>query len=342
MTSTARTVRTDAIRDAAAHIYDLVVRTPLLRLQVPNEWRRRWPRAPDELYLKLETFQPIGSFKIRGAHNAVRLLPPDARAHGVWTISAGNAAQGVALAARAAGIPCAILLSDKAPIVKREAIARLGATIVPAPFERCWEAIETHEDPAMRGRLVHPFDDDDFVAGNATLGLEVLEQLPGVRAIVASMGGGGLLGGIAAAVRDRADAIAVHGAEPETASPLAASFAQGGPVRFDNWRASFVDGAGGRSVLATMWPLLCGGPGTRGVRDAIVVTLDDIRAAMRVVAEQAHIICEGAGAMAVAAALTGQAGPGPVVAVVSGGNIDLSRFAALVDGVTPDLTPALD
>jgi threonine dehydratase len=319
------------IRSAAAAIYDLVVRTPLVRLP-------RWPSDAEgvDIYLKLETLQPIGSFKLRGAHNVVRQLTPAERRDGVWTVSAGNAALGVALAARHAGIACSVMVVDTAPAAKIDAIRRLGATIVPASYDECWETVTSRTSPRMRGHFVHPFDDDRFIAGNGTLGLEILEELPDVDAIVAAVGGGGLLCGVAAAVHALRPEVRIVAAEPETAAPLHLSLARGRPSHFEGWRASFVDGAGGRSVLPTMWPLL-----SRFVSDSVTVPLTAVAAAMRVIAERCHVISEGAGALPVAAALGGRA-RGRVVAIVSGGNIDLARFAALVGAsAAPNLQPAV-
>jgi threonine dehydratase len=323
MRSSPRAISLDTIQEAASHLYDLVVRTPLVHLPVPAEWRARWPQAPQALYLKLETLQPVGSFKIRGAYNAMRQLTPGERAAGVWTVSAGNAAQGVALAAQALQIPCSVLLIETAPAAKRAAIARYGARLVEASYDRCWEAVEQRRSDLMQGTLVHPFDDDGFISGNGTIGLEILDDLPNVEAVIAAVGGGGLLGGIATAVRGKAPQVRLFAAEPETAAPLATSMLRGEAARFPTWTASFVDGAGGKSVLPSMWPLL------NGLDGSIVMPLADVKAAMRLVAEQLHVIAEGAAATAVAAALSGRAGRGTVVAVVSGGNIDLARFAAL-------------
>jgi threonine dehydratase len=342
MPSSARAVSLDTIQDAAAHLYDLVIRTPLVRLHVPPDWRGRWPHAPEALYLKLETLQPVGSFKIRGAYNAVRQLTPAERRDGVWTVSAGNAAQGVAIAARKLGIPCSVLLMDTAPATKRAAIARLGAGMVETTYERCWDAVERHQSEEMRGTLVHPFDDDRFISGNGTIGLEIVNDLPDVDAVVAAVGGGGLLAGISCAVRALRPSARLFAAEPETAAPLSVSMARGDASRFPDWQASFVDGAGGKSVLPSMWPFL------RDLDGSIVTPLADVKAAMRLVAEQTHVIAEGAAATAVAAALSGRAGRGTVVAIVSGGNIDLARFAALVaepdaapDAAAPDAAPGL-
>jgi len=310
------------IRAAATGIYDLVVRTPLVELPLPDPVAARL--GDSRIFLKLETLQPIGSFKIRGAHNAVRQLTTDEVREGVWTVSAGNAAQGVALAARHAGIACSVMVMDTAPQAKLGAIRRLGAAIVPATYDECWETVERHQCPRMTGRFVHPFDDDRFIAGPGELGMEILEDLPDVDAVIGSVGGGGLLAGVASALAPLRPDVRIYAAEPETAAPLDLSLRTGQASRFDGWRASFVDGAGGKSVLPTMWPLL-----SRLVAGSIVVPLDEIASAMRLVAERARVIAEGAAACAVAAALTGRV-RGRIVAIVSGGNIDLSTFASLV------------
>ena len=322
-----RHIPLDAIREAAAAIHGVAIRTPLIRLELPQIAGVTAPglRPPvPDLYLKLEVLQPIGSFKIRGAYNVMRQLPPHLLNEGVWTVSAGNAAQGVAYAARKAGARCSVMVADTAPETKLRAIERLGATIVMATYDECWRTAETHRSDRMSGYFVHPFDDDRFITGNATAGLEILEDLPDVDAIVAPLGGGGLLAGLAAAARELRPRTQVYAAEPDTAAPLSASLAAGHPVYFDNWRASFVDGAGGKSVLETMWPLL------GGLAGSIVVTLDEVARAMKLVAERVHVIAEGAAGCAIAGALSGRAGTGKVVAVVSGGNIDLPKFASLV------------
>jgi threonine dehydratase len=317
ITHRARHISIDAIRDAATAIYGTAIRTPLVRVDLPAQ-------RDLQLYLKLEVLQPIGSFKIRGAFNVVRQLTREQLGGGVWTVSAGNAALGVAYAARQVGAPCSVMVMDTAPDTKIDAIDRLGATIVRATYDECWQTVERHRSDRMTGYFIHPFDDDRFIAGNGTAGLEILEDLPDVNAIVAPLGGGGLLAGIGAAVRALHPKTAVYAAEPETASPLSASMVAGRAVSFSNWRASFVDGAGGKSVLDTMWPLL------QPLTGSIVVSLDDVAAAIRLTAERAHVIAEGAAGCAVAAATSGRAGGGKVVAVVSGGNIDLARFAKLV------------
>jgi len=315
-----RYISLKTVREAAARIYPVAVRTPLIRLDPVS---RRGP----EIFLKLEVFQPIGSFKIRGAMNAVARLTPADLAGGVWTVSAGNAAQGVALAAREAGARASVLVMETAPAAKLSAIERLGATIVKASYEECWKTVESHRSDRMTGRLVHPFDDDDFISGNGTAALEILEDLPDVDAVIAPIGGGGLLAGIGCVLQELKPDARLYGAEPETAAPLAASLAAHAPVRFDHWTASFVDGAGGRSVLPSMWPLL-----SSAVSDSIVVSLTEAAEAMKFTAERCHVIVEGAAACAVAAARSPRMaalGHKKIVAVVSGGNIDLSRFASL-------------
>ena len=311
-----RRISLAAIREAAGAIYDTAVRTPLIRLEVGDPGRR--------LYLKLENLQPIGSFKIRGARNVLRQLTRDQIEGGVWTVSAGNAAQGVAYAARQAGVPCSVMVMDTAPETKIRAIERLGASIVRATYDECWRTVEAHASDRMRGYFVHPFDDDRFIAGNATAGLEILEDLPDVDTIVAPLGGGGLLSGIAAAVDGVKPGTRIFAAEPETAAPLSVSLAAGAVDERCLPAVEVHRTAGGKSVLETMWPLLS------RLTGSIVVTLDEAAGAMKYLAERAHVIAEGAAACAVAAAMSGRAGQGPIVAVVSGGNIDLSRFASLV------------
>jgi len=311
-----RNIPPGMIDDARKHVYEAAIRTPLVRLNYDG---------PAEIYLKLESLQPIGAFKIRGAYNAVRLLPEAERRRGVWTVSAGNAAQGVALAARKAGVPCRVLVIDAAPAAKLDAVRRLGGEIVKASYDDCWKALADRAHPAMNGAFVHPFEDDEFIAGNASAGLEILEDLPDVEAIVASFGGGGLSCGIAAAMKERAPKVKVFAAEPETAAPLAWSLAAGSAQKFPTWKASWVDGCGGKSVFPRMWDLA-----HHLLAGSIVSTLDEVRLAMKIVAERNHVISEGAGACAVAAGLSGKCGAGKIVCVVSGGNIDLSVFAQLV------------
>jgi len=318
--ATQRNIPAPLIDDARRYVYEAAIHTPLVQLNYDG---------PSDIYLKLECLQPIGSFKIRGAYNAVRLLPEllqeDERRRGVWTVSAGNAAQGVALAARKAGVPCKILMIDAAPAAKFAAVRRLGGEVVKASYDECWQALADRAHPAMTGAFIHPFEDDAFIAGNASAGLEILEDLPDVDCVVAAFGGGGLSCGIAAALKARGHKAKVFAAEPETAAPLARSLAAGSPQSFPNWKASFVDGCGGKSVFPRMWDLA-----HHLLAGSIVCTLEEIRRAMRIVAERNRVISEGAGACAVAAGLSGKCGSGKIVCVVSGGNIDLTKFSELV------------
>ncbi len=302
----------DEIEAARTRIAGTIVRTPLLELQGTTG-----PR----IFLKLENLQPINSFKLRGAANAVAMLDPEKRALGVWTISAGNAGQGVAYAARAAGVACTVVAIETAPETKISRMRALGATIVKASFDACWEGLERRSFPGVEGTFVHPFDDDHFIAGNATAGLEIVEDLPDVATVITALGGGGLVTGIASAVRAKKPNVRIFVAEPETAAPYAQSLEAGKPSVFEQWQSSFVDGAGGKSVFPQMWDRM------RGLVDgSIVVTLDETRRAMRILAERCRVIAEGAGALSVAAALNGKVVDGPIVAVISGGNIDLPVF----------------
>jgi threonine dehydratase len=253
------------------------------------------------------------------------MLPDAERQHGVWTISAGNAGQGVAYAARKAGVPCTVVYIETAPASKIERMRALGARLVPVSYDRAWQALEDRAYPGVDGTFIHPFDDHDFIVGHATMGLEILEDAPDTTAVIGSIGGGGLIAGVGSAVKALKPGISVWGAEPETAAPAALSFAKGSPQVFKDWKASFVDGAGGQSVFPRMWQRM-----TPVVDGYIVVTLEETRHAMRLMAEKARVIAEGAGALPLAAALTGKAGRGPIVAIVSGGNIDLKKFAELV------------
>ena len=316
--TTERNIPAGMIDDARKHVYEAAIRTPLVRLNYDG---------PAEIYLKLECLQPIGSFKIRGAYNAVRLLPEEQRRRGVWTVSAGNAAQGVALAARKAGVPCKVLVMDTAPAAKCDAVRRLGGEVVKASFDACWTALGERKFPGMDGAFVHPFEDDEFIAGNASCGLEILEDLPDVEAVVASFGGGGLSCGIAAAMKERGKKVKVFAAEPETAAPLARSFELGSAQQFPERKKSWVDGCGGKSVFPRMWDI-----SRHLLAGSVVSTIEEIRQAMKIVAERNHVIAEGAGACAVAAGLSGKCGTGKIVCVVSGGNIDLSVFTQLVSG----------
>jgi threonine dehydratase len=305
------------IQEARRRIAGTIVRTPLIRLQLG-------PDYPD-IRLKLENLQPINAYKLRGAANAVAMLSESERRCGVWTISAGNAGQGVAYAAKKAGVPCTVVVMDAAPASKIERMKALGAKLIPVPFDVAWKALDERSFPGVEGTFVHPFDDHNFIAGHATIGLEILEDEPDTAAVIGSIGGGGLVVGVASAIKALKPNVKVWGAEPETAAPLALSLKMGSPQVFTDWKPSFVDGAGGKSVFPRMWqrmkPLVDG---------CIVVSLEETKRAMRLMAENARIISEGAGALPLAAALTGKAGQGPVVAIVSGGNIDLKKFFELI------------
>ena len=312
-----RPIAIEDIEQARERIAGTVLRTPLVKLDLG-------PGAPD-IRLKLENLQPTNAYKIRGATKAVARLSDEQRARGVWTISAGNAGQGVAYAARQFGIPCTVVAIETAPQTKLDRMRALGAAIVPVSYEQAWVAAEAHAFDGLDGTFVHPFDNHDFIAGHGTMGLEIVEDCPDVRAVICAIGGGGLITGVGSAVKALKPEVKVIGAEPETAAPYALSLREGGPRKFADWQASFVDGAGGKSVTTRMWQRM------RPVVDGtITVTLDQTREAMRLIAEKTRTIAEGAGALSLAAALTGQAGDGPIVCVVSGGNIDLGKFAELV------------
>ncbi len=313
-----RPITLQEIRAARERIKGTIVRTPLVRLELG-------PGYPD-IRLKLENLQPINAYKLRGAANALAMLADEERRRGVWTISAGNAGQGVAYAARAAGVPCTVVVIETAPESKKERMKALGARLLLAPFDQCWQAMQERAFPGAEGTFVHPFDDHNFIAGNATVGLEILEDAPDTAAVIGGIGGGGLVTGLGSAVKALKPEIKVYGAEPETAAPAALSFERNAPQVFENWTVSFVDGAGGKSVFPRMWERM-----KPVVDGSIVVTLDQTKQAMRLMAEKTRIISEGAGALPLAAALTGRAGRGPLVCVVSGGNIDLKKFCELIE-----------
>ncbi len=314
-------VTLDDIRAAVLRIAGSVLASPLVRLDVDH--------GPAEIWLKLENLQPIGSFKLRGASNALLSAPRDSLARGVWTASAGNMAQGVAWQARRMGLPCTVVAPDHAPAVKLAAIERLGARIVRIPFADWFEILATRSHPGVEGRFVHPVSDAAVMAGNGTIGLEILEQLPGVEAILVPFGGGGLACGIATACAALAPGVRVYGCEVETASPLSAALAAGRPVRVP-YRASFVDGIGAPFVLEEMWPLA-----RRLLAGSLVMSLDEVAAAIRLLAERNRVIAEGAGGAPVAAALAGKAPTGRIACVVSGGNLDPLKLAAILEGRTP-------
>ena len=308
------------IEAARQRIADTVVRTPLFRLEAD---------APAEIFLKLENLQPIGSFKLRGAGNALELVDPGELSGGVWTASAGNLAQAVAWHARKRNIPCTVVVPETAPKTKLEAIRRLGAEFVKVPVPTWIEVFRTRTYPGMEGVFVHPFSDPDVIAGNGTIGVEIVEDLPDVDAVLIPYGGGGLSCGIASALRELVPACKVYACEAETAAPLEASLAVGGPVEIEHV-TSFVDGIGAPTVFPEMFAL------ARELLDgSIAVSLATIADAIRLLVERARVVAEGAGAAPVAAALSGRAGGGKLVCVVSGGNIDSSTLGTILAGNTP-------
>jgi threonine dehydratase len=305
------------IEAARERIAGAAVRTPLLRLHV---------EAPAEIYLKCENLQPVNSFKIRGATNAVMLAQAGEREKGLVTASAGNMAQGVAWTARDLGVPATIAVPDHAPQAKLAAIERLGGRVLKLPYDDWWNAIVTSRVDGVEGLFVHPVQDPGVMAGNGTIGLEVLEDLPDPDAVVIPYGGGGLTVGIASAVKALRPGTKIFTAEPATGAALAAAFAAGQPTDVD-YQASFVDGSGSRRVLDSMWPLV-----TPLVDEALSIPVAEVAAAVRLLAERARVVAEGAGALALAAALSGRAGTGKVVCIVSGGNINLSTLAETFTG----------
>lgn len=316
-----RPIELAEIREARKRIAKTSIRTPLVRLELG-------PGFPD-IRLKLENLQPINAYKLRGAANAVAMLSDSERQRGVWTISAGNAGQGVAYAARQAGVPCTVVVVETAPLSKIERMKALGAKLIPVPFDAAWKALEARSYPGVEATFVHPFDDHNFIAGHGTMGLEILEDAPETVAVIGSIGGGGLITGVGSAIKALKPEVKVWGAEPETAAPASLSFASQSPQTFKDWKYSFVDGAGGQSIFPRMWERM-----KPVVDGSIVVTLEETKKAMRMMAEKVRIITEGTGALPLAAALTGKAGPGPIVAIVSGGNVDLKKFWELIGSAT--------
>jgi threonine dehydratase len=307
-----------AIEDARRLIAGSVLRTPLVRLN--------WPDAPAEIYLKLENLQPIGSFKIRGSANAMAHIGADQLRQGVVTASAGNMAQGVAYRARALGIPCTVVVPESAPTIKLQAIERLGGRLIKVSFERWWQTFEERQYPGVEGTFIHAFDDPHVMAGNGTIGLEILEDLPDVDSIVIPWGGGGLTCGIGSAMRVLRPACRIYAAEVATAAPLSASLAAGS-VQVVDYQPSFVDGIGSKTVFASMLER------ARGLIDGVLVAgLAEVADAVRMLAMQNRVIAEGAGACPVACGLSGKAGTGKIVCVVSGGNIDPTKLCTILAG----------
>ncbi len=315
----------DAIREARERIKDSAVRTPLVRLPFDG---------PREIWLKLETLQPVGSFKIRGARNAIGTLSAQELSRGIYTASAGNMALGLAWCARVRNIPFTAVVPDHAPEAKLAALDRLGARILPVPFQRWWRILLEREYAGMEGRFIHPVSDVAVMAGNATIGMEILEDLPHVEKVLVPYGGGGLAAGIASALKFLGPGARVIACEVETAAPLTASLAAGEPQQI-SYQSSFVDGIGAAGLLPEMWPMV------RGlISGAAVVSLEETADAIRTLVQRARIVAEGAGAVPVATALSGKAGGGTICCVVSGGNIDPSRLAAILTKAPDCLGPA--
>jgi len=309
------------IRAARERITGTVLRTPLVRFGADD------PSA--EIYLKLECLQPIGSFKIRGASNAMALASKEALAQGVWTASAGNMAQGVAWNARRLGIPCTVVVPEGAPATKLAAVERMGGRIVAVPHDEWFDTFRTRKREGMEGLFVHAFSDEAVMAGNGTIGLEILEDLPDVDTVVVPYGGGGLASGIASAIRALRPATKIYAAEASTAAPLDASLKKGEAIDIAHTR-TFVDGIGGPRVFPEMFALA-----QELLDGSLVSTLEEIAEAIRRLVDRNHVVAEGAGAAAVAAAMTGKAGRGKVVCVVSGGNIDTAALVAILQGRLP-------
>ncbi len=309
------------IEAARRRLAGVAVRTPLVRLNADD--------APAEIHLKLENLQPIGSFKLRGAGNAMLLVGPERLRDGVYTASAGNMAQGVAWNAQRLGVPSSAIVPEQAPQTKLDAIERMGMRAIKVPYDRWWSVITDHHYPEMQGLFVHPVSDPQVIAGNGTIGLEILEDLPDVDTVLVPYGGGGLSCGIASAMRALKPQVKVFACEVDTAAPFAASLAAGSPQTI-NHTPSFVDGIGGKSMLAEMWPLaksVLGG--------SLVVSLRQVVDAIKLLVERNHVVAEGAGGAGVAAALAGKAGKGKVVCVVSGGNIDAAKLVQILAGDIP-------
>lgn len=314
-------IAVEQIRDARARIKETVLRTPLVRLNVDD--------APATIHLKLENLQPIGSFKVRGACNAMALADPASLANGVYTASAGNMAQGVAYCARALGLACSVIVPDSAPKTKLDAVERLGGRIISVPFDTWWKVMLDHGYAGMTGKFIHPVSDPAVIAGNGTIGLEILEDLPDVDAVIVPYGGGGLSGGIASAVKALKPSTKVYACEVETAAPLAVSLTAGRPQSVE-YVPSFVDGIGGKSLMPEMWPI------ARDLLDgSLVVSLRKVASAVRLLVERNRIVAEGAGASSVAAALSSKTLTGNIVCVISGGNIDVSKLATILSGDVP-------
>jgi threonine dehydratase len=309
------------IRDAQERVSRVAVRTPLVRYH--------GDAGSAEIYLKLENLQPIGSFKLRGAANAMAQLDADVLASGVYTASAGNMAQGVAWCARARGVACRVIVPEHAPVTKTSAIERLGGEVIRVPFDEWWRTLVDRSHPAGKGHFIHPFADTAVMAGNGTIGLEIFEDLTDVDAIIVPYGGGGLACGIAAAARAVSARTKVYAVETDTAAPLTASLAAGAPTAVTR-TPTFIDGMGSGGLFAEMWPLV-----RSLLAGTIVVSVADVAAAVKALAERSRVVAEGAGAAALAAARAGALSGQRVVCIVSGGNIDSAVLSAILRGETP-------
>jgi threonine dehydratase len=313
---TVRAISLSEVKEASRRIAGTVLRTPLVHLDLGSEY--------PEILIKLENLQPTNSYKLRGAMNAVAMLSGDPT-RGVWTISAGNAGQGIAYAAKRLGVRCTVVVIETAPQSKIDRMRALGAELILVPYATAWKALGDRSYPGVDGTFVHPFDDDNFIAGHATMGLEIFEDAPDAVAVFAAIGGGGLITGVGSALKALKPSIKVWGVEPETAAPAALSMTMGSPQVFKDWKPSFVDGAGGQSLFPRMWERM------RPVVDkCIVVSLEETKKAMQLLAAKARVVVEGAGALSVAAALREKRAGGPIVAIVSGGNVDLSKFCEII------------
>jgi threonine dehydratase len=317
-----RPISLHEIESAASRIHGKVLRTPIVRFNADD--------LGYEIHLKLENLQPTGSFKVRGASNAISLAGPEAKSKGVYTCSAGNMAQALAWQSRQHGITCTVIVPNEAPETKLKAIERFGATIVQVSFDEVWKVVTTHQyAPLAKSVFIHPFADERMIAGNGTIGLEILEDFPNVDSVIIPFGGGGLSTGIASAIHEKKPDTRIYAVEPETAAPLAASFVAGKAMEIKRV-PSFVDGIGGQSVLPEMWRLAI-----QLIHGCIVCSLKEISTAVRLLVERNRVVAEGAGGASVAAALTGKAGSGKVVCVVSGGNIDTAKLTKILAGEVP-------
>jgi threonine dehydratase len=323
--STSTTISVKSIEAARKRISHSVLRTPLVKLN--------FEEAPYEIYLKLECLQPTGSFKVRGAGNAISLIPPEKRSLGVYTCSAGNMAQALAYHAQRERIPCTVIVPDNAPETKLLAIQRYGAKMIRVSWDEVWKVATSHYYPPLKdSTFVHPFADPHMISGNGTSGLEILEDLPDVDAVIVPFGGGGLFAGIATAIKARSNQKKMYASEVETAAPLRAALESRGPKDIER-QPSFVDGIGAKNVLGEMWSLV-----EPLVDDSIVVSLAEISSAIKLLVERNRIVAEGAGGSSLAAAFSGRvSGFRKVVCVISGGNIDTSKLVTILQGKVPQI-----